>query len=70
MAHPSKIKIGIIDSIKIDNYQYLKPTIEVEVVLNPGDSVAQEVNNARGKIEQLMGQWKQEITSKQSKKKQ
>lgn len=64
MAYPSKIKIGIIDSIKVDNYQYKKPSIEVEVTLNPGDSVAESVNNAKDKINKIMKQWKLELTPK------
>lgn len=58
MASPTKFKIGITESVKVDQYQYVKPYFEIEVSLNPGDNFKDQVDLAKKhlfrEVEQLV----------------
>ena len=62
MAYPQSVKIGIIDSIKIDNYQYVKPSIEVDIALNPGDDFVSTVEKGKEMLKQELKKLKTELS--------
>ena len=64
MAYPSKVTVGFVDSVKTGDYQYRKPSIEVEVTLNPGDNFQEAVTKANKSISEEIKKWRQELGAK------
>ena len=61
MAYPSKIKIGITDSIKVDDYQYAKPYMEVEISLNVGDNFTESVDKGKKYLMKELSKFREDI---------
>jgi len=64
MAYVDRIKIEQTDSVKVAEYQFVKPTVSMEIVLEPGDELEIISKDGYKKLEEVMKYVKKQIQNK------